>query len=81
LDEIARKYMTADFSASKKTEDLQKDLEASRAEIERLRVDLALALSGRRMLEEEMAQRAKEIAELRDEMRRLARDLKSLKEA
>jgi len=81
LDEIARKYMTADFSASKKTEDLQKDLEASRAEIERLRVDLALAHSGRRMLEEEMAQRAKEIAELRDEMRRLARDLKSLKEA
>jgi len=81
LDEIARKYMTADFSASKKTEDLQKDLEASRAEIERLRVDLALAHSGRRMLEEEMAQRAKEIDELREEMRRLARDFKSLKEA
>ena len=57
LDEIARKYMTADFSASKKTEDLQKDLEASKAEIERLRVDLALAHSGRRMLEEEMSQR------------------------
>jgi len=65
LDEIARKYMQANFSASKKTEDLQKDLEASKAEIERLRVDLDLAHSGRRMLEEEMAQRAKEIAELR----------------
>jgi len=51
LDEIARKYMTADFSASKRTEDLQKDLEASKAEIERLRVDLALAHSGRRRLE------------------------------
>jgi len=33
------------------------------------------------MPEEEMTQRAKEIAELRDEMRRLAKDLKILKEA
>jgi len=80
LDEIARKYMTADFSASKKTEDLQKDLEASKAEIERLRVDLALAHSGRRMLEEDMAAQARMIAELKEEMRKLARDLKSLKE-
>jgi len=80
LDEIARKYMTADFSASKKTEELQKDLEASKAEIERLRVDLALAHSGRRMLEEEMATQARMIAELQNEMRRLARDLKNLKE-
>jgi len=80
LDEIARKYMTADFSARKKTEDLQKELKASRAEIERLRVDLALAHSGRRMLEEEMAQRAKEIAELRAEMLKLARDFKHLKQ-
>jgi len=81
LDEIARKYMTADFSASKKTEDLQKDLEASKAEIERLRVDLALAHSGRRMLEEELAAQARTLTELREEMRRIARDLKSLKEA
>jgi len=78
LDEIAKKYMTADFSASKRTEDLQKDLEASKAEIERLRIDLALAHSSRRMLEEEMAQRAKEIAELREEMRRLAKEFKNL---
>jgi len=56
--------MTADFSAAKKTEDLQKDLEASRAEIERLRVDLALAHSGRRALEEELAAQAKILAEL-----------------
>ena len=81
LDEIARKYMTADFSASKKTEDLQKDLEASKAEIERLRVDLALAHSGRRMLEEELATQARTLTELREEMRRIARDLKTLKEA
>jgi len=81
LDEIARKYMQADFSASKKTEDLQKDLEAGKAEIERLRVDLALAHSGRRMLEEELAGQARTLAELKDEMRRLARDLKSLKES
>ena len=79
LDEIARKYMTADFSASKKTEDLQKDLEASKAEIERLRVDLALAHSGRRMLEEELASQARTLTELREEMRRIAKDLKSLK--
>ncbi len=81
LDEIARKYMTADFSAAKKTEDLQKHLEAGRAEIERLRVDLALAHSGRRMLEEELAAQARTLAELKDEMRRLAKDLKSLKES
>jgi len=81
LDEIARKYMTADFSASKRTEDLQKDLEASKAEIERLRVDLALAHSGRRMLEEELAAQARTLTELREEMRRIARDLKSLKES
>jgi len=81
LDEIARKYMTADFSASKKTEDLQKDLEASKTEIERLRVDLALAHSGRRMLEEELATQARTLTELREEMRRIARDLKSLKGA
>ena len=74
---IARKYMQADLSASKKTESLQIELEASKAEIERLRVDLAH--SGRRMLEIEMAQRAKETAELREEMHRLARDFKSLK--
>ena len=80
LDEIARKYMTADFSASKKTEDLQKELEGSRAEIERLRVELALAHSGRRMLEEEMVQRAREIAELREEIRKFAREVKGLKE-
>jgi len=80
LDEIARKYMTADFSASKRTEDLQKDLEASKAEIERLRVDLALAHSGRHMLEEELAAQARTLTELREEMRRIARDLKSLKE-
>ena len=79
LDEIARKYMTADFSASKKTEDLQKDLEASKAEIERLRVDVALAHSGRRMLEEELAAQARTLTELREEMRRIAKDLKSLK--
>lgn len=78
---IARKYMQADFSASKKTEDFQIELEACKAEIERLQVDLALAHSGRRMLEEKIAQRAKETAELREEMRRLARDLKSPKEA
>jgi integrase len=81
LDEIARKYMTADFSAAKKTEDLQKDLEASRAEIERLRVDLALAHSGRRMLEEELAAQARTLTELREEMRRIAKDLKRLKES
>jgi len=80
LDEMIRKYMTADFSASKKTEDLQKDLEASKAEIERLRADLVLAHSGRRMLEEELASQARTLAELREEMRRLAKDLKSLKE-
>ena len=79
LDEIARKYMTADFSASKRTEDLQKDLEASKAEIERLRADLALAHSGRRMLEEELASQARTLTELREEMRRIAKDLKSLK--
>ena len=71
LDEIARKYVTADFSASKRTEDLQKDLEASKAEIERLRVDLALAHSGRRMLEEESAAQARTLTELREEMRRI----------
>jgi len=81
LDEIARKYVTADFSANKKTEDLQKDLEASKAEIERLRADLALAHSGRRMLEEELASQARTLTELREEMRRIARDLKSLKES
>jgi len=80
LDGIARKYMNADLSASKKTEDLQKDLEASKAEIERLRVDLALAHSGRRMLEEELASQARTLTELREEMRRIAKDLKSLKE-
>jgi len=62
---IARKYMQADFSAYKKAEGIQIELEASKAEIERLRVDLTLAHLGRRMLEEERAQRAKEIAELR----------------
>ena len=56
-------------------------LEASMAEIERLRVALALDHSSRRVLEEDMAAQAKMIAELREEMRRLARDLKSLKEA
>lgn len=81
LDEIARKYMQADFSATKKTEDLQKDLEVSKVEIERLRVDLALAHSGRRALEEEMATQARMLTELREEMRRIAKDLKSLKES
>jgi len=80
LDEIARKYMTADFSASKRTEDLQKDLEARKAQIERLRVDLALAHSDRRMLEEQMAQRAKEIAELRNEMPGLEQDLECFRQ-
>ena len=46
--------MIEDVCASKKTEDLQKDLEASVAVIERLRVDLALAHSGLRALEEDM---------------------------
>jgi len=50
------------------------------AEIEWLRVDLALAHSGRRMLEEEMAQRAKEIAELREEIRKFAKELRNLKQ-
>jgi len=73
--------MTADFSARKKTKDLQKDLEASRAVIERLRVNLALAHLGRMMLKEEMAQRLKEIAELCEDVRRRALNFKSLKEA
>ena len=81
MDELVlEEKREVDFGASKKIGHLEKDLEASRDEIERLRADLALALSGRKVLEEEMAQRAKEIAELREEMRKLARDLKSLKE-
>jgi len=64
---------------SKQAGDFQKDLEGSRAEIERLRVDLALAHSGRRMLEEELAAQARTLSELREEMRRIARDLKTLK--
>jgi len=71
----------ANISVERQLIYLHKQLEASKAEIELLRVDLALAHSGRRTLGEDMAAQARMMAERREEMCRQARNLKSLRKA
>ena len=71
----------ANISVERQLFYLHKQLEASKAEIERLRVDLALVHSGRRTLGEDIAAQARMMAERREEAREQAWNLKSLRKA
>ena len=71
VDEAAQKYMRCGFSREEdgRIEDIEEELQRSRQEIDRLKADLALAVSGKTALEEEVRKRASEIAEIRNEMK------------
>jgi len=71
VDEAAQKYMRCNFSREEegRIQDIEVELQRSKQEIDRLKADLALAVSGKTALEEEVRKRASEIAEIRSEMK------------